>query len=64
MAKLIDTTKKYNVELDISEQHIICNALNLWEKEGHTEGYEELYRSIYKKIESVFHRYAQEVNKQ
>ena len=64
MAKLIDTTKKYNVELDVSEQHIICNALNAWEKAGNTEGYEELYRSIYKKIESVFHRYAQEVNKQ
>jgi len=64
MAKLFDNTKKYSVELDISEQHIICNALRAWEREGKTEGYEELYRSIYKKIESVFHRYAQEVNKQ
>lgn len=62
MAKLFDTSKKYTVELDIAEAHTIQNALAVYLKKVDNEDIYEYTQMIGNKINTVYERYASELN--
>ena len=74
MAKFIDTNKKYRIELDIAEAHTICEALRQYDKNflsglihygvrgKQDEVLEEYISELRIKINTVYERYASELN--
>ena len=59
MAKFIDPSKKYEVELDIAEAHTIGEALRQY-SERKFQG--EYISELRMKINTVYERYASEIN--
>jgi hypothetical protein len=63
MAKLIDTSKKYTIELDVAEAHTIQQALTLYRKHHvKEEAVYEYTHMIANKVNTVYERYASDLN--
>jgi len=64
MAKLFDTSKKYEVELDMAEAHTIGEALRQYSQRDEVSGQklEEYITELRLKINTVYERYSSEIN--
>ncbi len=61
MAKLFDTSKKYEVELDMAEAHTIGEALRHYSSAFRGDG-EDYISELRMKINTVYERYSSEIN--
>jgi glutamyl-tRNA reductase len=63
MAKLFEISKKYEVELDIAEAHTIEQALRQYGRDLDKQEIEEYIHELRNKINTVYERYASEINR-
>ena len=63
MKKLFDISKKYEVELDIAEAHTIEQALKQYGSDEDFQHIEEYISELRTKINTVYERYASEINR-